>query len=142
MQTAHALTAAAGWPRPGDHGPDGTPRWIVSSALRERNLGDWQGRSYDRLKSKGLTQPLVRWDQAPLGGESLADLAQRLLDFLSGLPSRPTLLVSHAGPIRVLLGLHDGLDRAGIGTLRVPNASPIRVEMPARGWGSLGIPRS
>ncbi len=139
-QTASALAAAAGWPLPGQLGPDGAPRWVITPALRERDLGEWQGRSYDALKAQGLTERLIRWELAPPGGESLARVCDRVLGFLGGLPAKPTLIVSHAGPLRMLLGLLGGHDRAAIGTMRVANAVPQAVDLPARGWGSLAPP--
>ena len=140
-QTAAALAAAAGWPLPGELGPDRAPRWVLSPALRERDLGEWQGRSYDELKAQGLTERLIRWEQAPPGGESLAQLCDRVLGFLAQLPPSPCVIVSHAGPLRVLLGLQRGLERQHIGPLKVPNATPLRVELPARGWAALAVPR-
>ncbi len=130
-QTAAAIAGAAGWP------PPGTDAWTVHPALRERDLGTWQGRSYDALRAAGLTRRLTGWRTRPPGGESLAAMSRRLLDFLATQPDQPGLIVAHAGPIRVLLGLAHGVERDAIGTLRVPSATPIAVQLPPGGWAAL-----
>ncbi|MFH1467165.1 MAG: histidine phosphatase family protein [Pseudomonadota bacterium] len=116
-QTAAALASAAGW-------HDAT--WLSSPALRERSVGAWRGLPYQQARATGR---LIQWDDAPPGGESLRDVALRVLAFLAPLPEQDTLLVAHAGPIRVLFGLLCGVAPERIGTLKVPNATPIAVEV-------------
>ena len=130
-QSAGALAQAAGWP---DIDSDA---WHIHPALRERHLGRWQGRSYDRLRSAGLTQRLVRWRQAPPDGESLSELAARLVGYLAQLPNEPGLMVTHAGPIRVLQGLAQGVPVDELGVIRVSQARIIRLELPPGGWAGL-----
>lgn len=65
------------------------PRW------RERDWGNWQGQP--------RTGDIFLEDhEAPLGGESLQMLQERVLSGLQDVPSR-TLVVTHAGPIREVL---------------------------------------
>lgn len=116
-QTAAALVVAAGWQ--GRH-------CLASAALRERDMGLWQGSPYERARPTGL---LVSWNHGPPGGESLRDVAHRVIAFLASLPEEDTLLVAHAGPIRVLHGLLGGVALEEIGTLKVPNAVPLAVEV-------------
>ena len=130
-QSAGALAQAAGWPGIDSHA------WLTHPALRERHLGRWQGRSYDRLRNAGLTQQLVRWRLAPPDGESLCELAARLLGYLAQLPNEPGLMVTHAGPIRVLQGLAQGVPLDDLGVIRVPQAHIIRLELPPGGWAGL-----
>jgi 2,3-bisphosphoglycerate-dependent phosphoglycerate mutase len=135
-QSAAAIAVAAGWP--------GTAAWALHPALRERDLGRWHGCSYDALRAAGHTERLIRWRTRPPGGESLAALARRLFAHLSPLPDQPGIIVAHAGPIRVLLGLAQGLPRDRIGILRVPQATPLRLVLPPGGWSTVqaGISRS
>lgn len=130
-QSAAAAAIAAGWPALG------VAPWTIHPALRERRLGSWQGRSYDELRRTGEARTLVSWHLAPPGGESLADLAARLLGFLAQLPNQPGLIVAHAGPLRVLTGLASGLSPDEIGTLRIPHAIPMELKLPPGGWASL-----
>ena len=63
---------------------------VTEPALRDLELGSWQGRSLDELAA---TQPdaLAVWTTdptaAPHGGESVTDLCQRVADWLDGLPA-------------------------------------------------------
>ena len=109
-----------------------------TEALRERNLGDWQGQSIDELKAQGSRSVLHQWTGRAPGGESLAELAHRSLTFLAPLDDKPaTLLVGHGGLIRVLLGLLDGTERTAIGTVDIPNAVPIERDVSAARWCAL-----
>lgn len=80
------------------------PRPIIDVRLSEIHFGDWEGRTWDEI---GAVQ-LDRWAAdiagfAPPGGESARALQKRALDFVSGLNLPEAVLVTHAGPIRVLL---------------------------------------
>ena len=75
--------------------------------IREMNFGEWEGRTYDELYSEDAE----RWQywcdnwqtQAPPSGESLEQFTQRVKDWLcQQCFSKPTLLVTHAGVLRVL----------------------------------------
>jgi probable phosphoglycerate mutase len=70
--------------------------------LREIHFGDLEGRPWRDLAT-ALRGALMRFDGfvAP-GGESLADLRSRVLDFLAGLPGGRHLLFTHGGVIRLL----------------------------------------
>jgi broad specificity phosphatase PhoE len=127
-QSAAALAVAAGWPTPNGGA------WTSSPALRERDLGLWQGRDYDALRASGESRELIGWRRAPPQGESLADLAHRSLRVLAQLPDEPGLIVAHAGTIRVLLGLARETPLEDIGVLRLPQASPIGISLPTGGW--------
>ncbi|HYW49020.1 MAG TPA: histidine phosphatase family protein, partial [Gemmatimonadaceae bacterium] len=84
--------------------------------LREMNFGEWDGRTWDdieRTEGAGLESWMADWTtvRAP-GGESFADVVERVRDLLAAIPRRDdgtTLIVAHAGSIRaaavVLLGL-------------------------------------
>lgn len=128
-QSAAAIASAAGWPP--------SAGWHRHPALRERELGRWQGRSYDALRASGETERLIRWRTRPPGGESLAALARRLLAYLAQLPEQHGLIVAHAGPIRVLQGLALGLPREQIGTQRIPHATPLSLQLPPGGWAAV-----
>ncbi|QTP59794.1 histidine phosphatase family protein [Billgrantia antri] len=86
--------------------------------LRELDFGDYEGRTYDELKS----QPFYRaWidsegQQAPPGGESTTDLRRRLdawfADVVNGCAPRDrhrALVVAHGGVIRELRRRFEGI---------------------------------
>ena len=98
----------------------------IDPALRERNLGDWQGHCIDALKASGERDILLTWKGHAPGGESLADISLRAVQLLKSLPQQgPILIVAHGGLIRALVGLLDGTDREQIGRVNIPNAQPI-----------------
>jgi alpha-ribazole phosphatase len=97
---------------------------------REMHFGDWEGHSIEEL-SKSDAAALERFWADPLahpppGAESLAALQQRVLAAharIAGLPR--TLVVTHGGPIRILLGQRDGLSLSALAALHVPHGALI-----------------
>ena len=99
--------------------------------LREMSFGIWEGLTYPELRER-YPKALAEWQReilgtAPPGGESLGELAVRveaMLDDLRGLDEIETvLLVSHGGPLRVLLCLALGLAPADYWRFRVDPGS-------------------
>lgn len=81
----------------------------IDARLRELDFGAWEGRTAAELME---TEPdaLTRfwqnpWNNGPPGGEPLGHLQSRVLaawrDIVA--QSRPVLVISHGGPIRVIL---------------------------------------
>jgi broad specificity phosphatase PhoE len=86
----------------------------VDPALREFDLGDWEGRTWAELEdSENLSK---RWDAdpyfAPPGGESPYIFQRRVMTAFESLasvhPDQTVLVVTHGGVIRNLLGLWIG----------------------------------
>jgi alpha-ribazole phosphatase len=78
--------------------------------LREVNLGAWDGQRFDEVRSARPQEFQRRGehiaDHRPPGGESFSDLQYRVWSIftkLSNNPNQPSLIVTHAGVIRVLL---------------------------------------
>ena len=116
--------------------PDATPE--ISAALRERTIGEWDGMDRAALHGVGAFEVLWSWDGRPPGGESHADLAERVLAALAaGDTGEDTLVVGHGGMMRAVLGLLDGRDRAVIGKIRYPNCAIQTREVPVGGWAAL-----
>jgi probable phosphoglycerate mutase len=88
------------------------------SAWRERGLGVYQGLSYadveDRFPTYGLSETAYRAVEAtPEGGESFRDVASRVVgrfDELDEFGDETVLVVTHGGPLCILLGHAKGLD--------------------------------
>lgn len=82
----------------------------VASELRECNFGAWEGLSRAEVLVQD-TAHLHMWEQdatvAPPGGESFAAMQQRVCSFVEQLAEthagQALALVSHVGPIKVLL---------------------------------------
>jgi probable phosphoglycerate mutase len=101
-QTTECILAAVG-ERPVEYEPD----W------RERHLGVYQGLTYDdigeRFPEFGLGETAYRaTTRTPEAGESLRAVADRVTDrfdrLLEGADGETILVVTHGGPIRVLMG--------------------------------------
>lgn len=107
-------TAELAWPRR-------SPPLEIVPALRERDMGAWEGRAIDRLTHEERAR-LISWEGQPPGGESQAMLARRVLTWLAEHDDgRSTALFVHGGLIRSVLGLLDGTPRERIGVTTVKN---------------------
>ncbi|CAB1367751.1 alpha-ribazole phosphatase [Denitratisoma oestradiolicum] len=91
-----------------------TPR--ADPRLGEMHFGDWEMRSWDNIGRQALddwaADPL---DHVPPGGESVAMLRQRVVDFMAERQAeghQTLVLVTHAGVMKVLSGLALGLAEA------------------------------
>lgn len=97
---------------------------VVDPALRERDVGDWEGLTTEQIE-RDWPQVLQDWrahriDRTP-GGEPAADLVARALAAIERLASRaggdgPLLVISHGGTIRSLEH-HLGATPAPVGNL-------------------------
>lgn len=81
----------------------------IDARLREMDFGDWEGRSAAELMAT-TPDDLARFWQDPLHcspprGESLLSLRERVLAAWNEIVDRqgPVLVVTHGGPIRVIL---------------------------------------
>lgn len=83
---------------------------INTNVLNEIDMGEWDGKAFEEIKTRypeefknrGETPSTYR----PPGGESFQDISDRVLPFfneLFTLKNRKTLVVTHAGVIRVVL---------------------------------------
>ncbi len=110
--------------------------WSVPVAcdarLREIDLGDWQGLSWQRIQREAPAA-LARWgqcwqEQGPPGGESARALLARVACWwqacLPGLP-RTALVVGHAGSLRALLCQLGGRPAGALFECAVDCAAPF-----------------
>ena len=82
------------------------PSPLIDARLAEIDFGDWEGRAWDDIERDTLDA----WAAdvtgfTPPGGESVASLQQRVIDFANSLAPQPAVaLVAHAGVLRALVG--------------------------------------
>jgi alpha-ribazole phosphatase len=90
---------------------------IAEPRLRELHYGEWQGLTYDEIRRVN-PQRLAAWEAdrmkaSPPGGESLGQLSDRVWATVESIqkayPEGTVLVVSHAGPLKVLLSQALGL---------------------------------
>ena len=102
-------------------------------AWRERDLGVYLGLTYgdveERFPEFGLGETAYESTGAvPEGGESLRDMADRVTAAVDRLierhPDETVLLVTHGGPLHVLLGYAKGMPlRTALGSHHQPNCA-------------------
>jgi broad specificity phosphatase PhoE len=84
-------------------------------ALREIDVGDWQGMTVDEVRTRFPEQAEVAWRSGWPNGETHDELAARVLPALLELGARHAgervLGVTHAGPIRTALAAAAGLSQ-------------------------------
>ncbi|NYD85029.1 histidine phosphatase family protein [Cellulomonas oligotrophica] len=126
----------------------------TDAAFREADFGAWQGLTSDEIEQRwpGTLEPWhVDGHVRPPGGESVADVGERLrvaLDGLRGGGERTVVVVSHAVAIRAALGVTLGSAPGTWSQLRVAPASVSIVRLytdrrdevavagaPSEGWG-------
>jgi broad specificity phosphatase PhoE len=103
---------------------------LQDSRLREMHFGSWEGRTTeDLLATEG--EALQRfWKEperhAPPGGETIGQLRERVLEFwqecIESKPQDRILVVTHGGPIRILLTHHHRRPWSDLLSWQVPHA--------------------
>ncbi|OJY31418.1 MAG: hypothetical protein BGO98_15240 [Myxococcales bacterium 68-20] len=86
----------------------GLPAPRIDARLRELDFGRWEGRTWEELErddGPAFSEWMTSWQHARApGGEGVGDLMLRIQGLLDETRT-PCLLVTHAGPIRVLRAL-------------------------------------
>ena len=106
----------------------------ITTLLRERNFGDWQGSTSDELRSKRTGS-----GDEPLNGESERQVwarMRRALDVIvtqiensPGRESRTAIVVGHGGSLRAFVCMALGLGDADMRRFRLENTSISVVEI-------------
>lgn len=102
----------------------------IDERLYELDFGAWEGQRWDALASTDAVA-LRRWTDdwqaaAPPGGETVADLEQRVRVWWAALArDRDHLLIAHAGVIRALRVIA-GADWPTAMALEIPHLTPHR----------------
>ncbi len=99
--------------------------------IAEIDLGEWDGKTYDEIEREtpGIFARRERdkWRFRPPGGESYAEAAARVRDFLLHL-KRPAVIVGHGATGRILRGYLLGLGRNRVPGLSSPHDAVFRIE--------------
>lgn len=109
----------------------------IDARLREMDFGAWEGRSAEQIM-RDDPQCLTRfwqdpWRHPPPGAESLVRVRARVLEVWGELVARgqSLLVISHGGPLRVILCQLLGHPTARMLELPVPHAARCRVRLTA-----------
>jgi probable phosphoglycerate mutase len=112
--------------------------------LIERGFGAYDGQTWRELFAAGIDpdrDPESYHDWRPEGGESFADVADRVGPWLASV-RRPAVVVSHSGVSRVMRGLILGLGKADIVHLDVPQHRFYRIAGGRIDWFDLRLERT
>lgn len=110
----------------------GADRFAVDPMVQEISWGQWEGRTHGEIEAadrEGWQRfQADRWSHRPPGGESYADLDDRVRRWLASVADLQTvLLVSHGGFGRALRGRYQGLPQADTLALQAPQDAVIRL---------------
>jgi broad specificity phosphatase PhoE len=98
-QTVEIMRAALGL-APGDY--------RVDARLREIGFGEWEGLTFREIRARAPQALAARerdkWDFAPPGGESYAQVAVRMREWYDALGGN-TVVVAHGGTARALIAV-------------------------------------
>ncbi len=104
----------------------------LDERLRELSFGDWEGRTWTELDSPQARHWGDHWQTArPPGGETLEELMERVDTFLQELPAGDQVIVTHAGPIRIMLHRLAGVPLDAVFQRPIGYGEVIQVSRPA-----------
>lgn len=113
---------------------------ITDSRLVERRFGEWDGLYFDEVETRH-PDGYRAWKMDPLnfapqGGETICDLLDRIRGAISELLAehrgQTVVVVTHVGPIRVMLADALGMPLEGYRQLRIDYASTSAVDYGGR----------
>jgi probable phosphoglycerate mutase len=104
---------------------------VVTPLLRERSCGVLEGKGVDELERTGQLATFRAFDGRPEGGESLRDVAKRVLGFLAGIDADDrSLVVAHGAVMRAVIGVLDDMPGERIGHWGIGNCEVVERELP------------
>ncbi len=81
------------------------PQTRIDARLAEIDFGDWEGKAWDHIPRIELDAWAANvLDFIPPGGESVATLQKRVIEFAESLKGESVAIVTHAGVMRSLVG--------------------------------------
>jgi probable phosphoglycerate mutase len=114
-------------------------RLTTDPRLKEASFGRWEGLTTlevkERFREERRLRKQDRWNFAPPGGQSYAAISSAMRDFLAGMSGgAPSLIVTHAGNIRVALRLLQDLDPEMAMATPIPQDRILRWDGLFAGW--------
>ena len=108
------------------------PETRIDERLSEMDFGEWEGQPWDAIDRDALDAWAAdTLHYTPPGGESVARLQRRAIDFVASLSDSPVALVTHAGIMRALLGHWRQLPVAEWTQLKFDFGSMLKIEIEA-----------
>ena len=102
----------------------------IDERLAEINFGDWEGKRWDDIERKAIDAWATDVSGfTPPGGESVADLQRRSIDFAQSLTTPRIAVVCHAGIMRALIGHWRKMPLAEWSQLKFDFGSLLEIEI-------------
>ncbi len=108
----------------------------IAEELLEMHFGAWEGLAWDSVPRAELDAwSREMWSYRAGGGESIAMMAARWRGWVASIadPAAPTIVVTHAGVIRVALAHAARPSAERLPDIRVPFGSVHRIDLTAAG---------
>ncbi len=110
---------------------------LIEPELREINFGHWEGKTVAEVEQQSKEQLENYWQHpnqsTPHGGESLQEFHNRIIhcwqDLQTTRKAQHSLIVTHGGVIRSIIGDLLGIPLDNLGRLEVPHASWSRIRI-------------
>ncbi len=112
-------------------------KWEVDARLQEIHFGAWEGQAWDALAGPELDEWMADFVHvAPPRGEHAVAFQQRVAPVLEELKEQggTTLVVAHAGTIRMLVATALGRPLQDLFLLDVPHGGLVRLVWNECGW--------
>lgn len=85
---------------------------IIDKRLLELNFGDWELKNWNDIPEEELNPWMENYfEKAPIKGESMNEMIDRVKSFLKDLPKEPCIVVTHHGVLKILEGIITGKDK-------------------------------
>lgn len=116
----------------------------TTPGLREVNHGVIDGWLASEISNSeyGPARDSDKYNYRPPGGESYALIEQRILDVLTTLPERPTLLVTHLGPMRVMLHRLCGFSQGDAASAKIGHDEILALTNTGARWSGTFLHRA
>lgn len=102
----------------------------IDARITESDFGKWEGKPWDAIDRSvrdAWMADIINY--TPPGGESVARVQQRVIEFANSLDEPRVALVTHAGVMRVLLGYWQNLPVAEWTQLKFDYGSMTEIEI-------------
>lgn len=110
---------------------------VVTPRLRERDCGAWERHTLREVDADPeARRRMGSWVGKPPSGESLLDVALRVVGWLATIDDVPvdTLVIGHGALMRAVLAVFDQLPREQLDLWRPGNCEAIRRDAPVGAW--------
>ena len=106
---------------------------IIDNRLMELNFGDWELKKWQDIpEAQSKAWMKNYFEIAPPNGESMNALIKRVKHFWNAVPKNKTVIVTHGGVIKTILGLIEGRPKDEWMSITIDYGAVIKMGEPNR----------